>query len=184
MVHSGPRQRKREREMTTLEIVKSGASRQAVSPDVAATAEVLRALYLPSECRHLVEMLRDETAAPAGGQEPIRPLCGGQPDSPQPEGDAAFLDTVEALFANDGPREAPGRGARDLRDTFQIRVRFLDALQDEMRRARAGGFPPRLPGREELARLLERERARYGPEAEPVPAASLAPAIREQLRAA
>src|SRR5947209_14573980 len=104
MVHSGPRRRKREREMTTLEIVKSGASRQGVSPDVAATADVLRALYLPSECRHLVELLGDETAAPVDSRQPSvdPPSLWGEAE--QPGSDAAFLDTVEALFGNDGTR--------------------------------------------------------------------------------
>jgi hypothetical protein len=94
--------------------------------------------------------------------------------------DAAFLDTVQALFSNDVTPLAPIRAARDLRDTLQIQVRCLDALEDELRQARAAGLTPRLPGREALAGLLERERVRYEPDGEPV----VSVAIREQLRAA
>jgi hypothetical protein len=168
--------------MTACETAKSGAARQGISPDVAATAEVLRALYLPSECGHLVELLCGEEAAcaPADRRQATGDRRQATGDSRQPMSDAAFLDTVQALFANDTKPLAPVRAALDLRDTLQIRVRFLDALQDELRRARAGGGTPRLPDREALARLLEHERARYGPDAEPAVSA----AIREQLRAA
>ena len=156
--------------MRTLETVKRGAPHRGISPDVEATAEVLRALYLPSECRHLVELLGEEEAA-------AEPAPSSRP-SGEPASDAAFLETVHALLA-DGPL-APARAASELRDTLQIRVRFLDALQDEMRRARAAGLPPRLPGREELATLLRQERARYGAKDE----LARAPAFRPQLRAA
>lgn len=158
--------------MRTLESVKRGAPRPGVSPDVEATAEVLRALYLPSECRHLVALLREEEAAP----EPV-------PHSRQAgklASDAAFLDAVHALLSRDPAPPSLARAASELRDTFQIRVRFLDALQDEMRRARAAGQAPRLPGREELAQLLDQERDRYGPNDQ----RAVSPAIRHQLRAA
>src|ERR1700730_5688119 len=95
MVHSGPGWWNGGEEMRTLETVKRGAPHRGISPDVAATAEVLRALYLPSECRHLVELLRDEAPAPGDSRPPAA-------DSRPPMSDAAFLDTVQALFADDG----------------------------------------------------------------------------------
>jgi hypothetical protein len=171
-----------------------------VSPDVVATAEVLRSLYLPHECRHLVELLQLEAAASncgAGTRAPGR-TAPGEPTA-SVMNDEMFLDLIETRLADAATPMMQIRRMRDLRDVLQIQVWFLDALQDQLRQAsihhgggasaggrampgRGGGeFEPRRPVREELAELLRRERARYEPAPRGYPEPAVSRAIQEQL---
>ena len=91
--------------MNTLETGEKGFPLLGISPDVAATAAVLRSLYLPGECRHLVALLQDDGAAPA--PRPARrvpPGCAGETLS-----DAAFLETVRTLLSPDADGPGPER---------------------------------------------------------------------------
>lgn len=157
----------------------AGGTGRMISPDIVATAEVLRSLYLPHECRHLVELLQSQPAAPAPFERPGRdePAAGVMEDE-------LFLDLVEDRLAEAATPAAQFRRLCELRDRLQIQVRFLDALQDQLGGAAAGwgaerrdhrehegrALPALRPERKELAELLRREQDRYAPEgARPLP---------------
>jgi hypothetical protein len=182
--------------MQTLERTAVNGSGQMISPDVAATAEVLRSLYLPHECRHLVELLLTGAAASPGesGHRPPATNAGGETPALPAIQDELFLDLVESRLAEAPTPVTQVRRMRDLRDDLQVQVWFLDALQDRLRQTRAGsdapdpgsteGVPdsrelaPGRPAREEMAELLRCERARYAPDRE----LGVSRAIQEQLQ--
>jgi hypothetical protein len=176
--------------MRTLESAEVCRTGQTVSPDVVATAEVLRSLYLPYECRHLVELLQLDAAAPARGADtraaettaarhPHPPASTQGEPAASLTNDELFLDLVETQLAGAATPMMQICRMRDLRDVLQVQVWFLDALEDRLRRAPGGGeLTPRLPVREELTELLRRERVRYEPDREQ----RVSRAIQEQLR--